>query len=250
MSEPWLYAEVLDGEVVELDAAESRHAFGSLRLRSSDAVTVFNGNGTTATGRLISRQGKRDNARVRVEHRAEHPQASHALTLTVSGCKGYRLSMLAEKCTELNVDRLQFAAFSRSVVTLGVGQVEKLRRTAIEACKQARRPWIPLIHSGPLMVGAQQFPVQSVRYVADLVDDAPTLDAVLSPDAKVVEIIIGPEGGLTDGERSAFAAAGVETVSLGPNVLRVETAAMAAAALWSQRVSGSAVADPTPSPGS
>lgn len=71
-----------------------------------------------------------------------------SLTLIVAGCKGPRLRWMVEKCTELGVSELCLAEFERSVVRVSEGHAQKLRTTAIEACKQCGRAWLPEIRCG------------------------------------------------------------------------------------------------------
>jgi 16S rRNA U1498 N3-methylase RsmE len=158
---PRFYCPQLTLGQVALDPAEARHALRSLRLRAGDPVTLFDGRGRVAHGRLAA-QGQdgsppepaRRATRTRqhahpvivvTETVAETPPPRRTLTLLVAACKGPRLDFLVEKCTELGVTRLVLTEFTRGVVHIGRQRAEKLRRTAIAAGKQCGRSWLPKI---------------------------------------------------------------------------------------------------------
>lgn len=248
-----LYCADLAGERVQLDDAEAHHALRSLRLRAGDQLELIDGRGGWARGALETAagrsKGRPNGASVRIIDRRQLAPSRRRLELVTAGCKGERQRWLVEKCTELGVDRLVLAEFARSVVHGHDAQTERLQRYAIEACKQCRRPWAPQITSGLSLLDAVT-PASAVPghhngngasaergtglLVCDLAPDAVALSAALPPGADArVTIVIGPEGGLTDAEREALRARGGRTVRLGRHVLRVETAAVAAAAIWS-----------------
>lgn len=209
-------------------------------------MTLFDGAGHVGQGILLGepdhlsaahqrRRARPGATRVLISSVEEVPPASRALTLIVSGCKGARLDWLVEKCTELGVTRLILADFERSVVRLGPRHVEKLGRTAIEACKQCRRARLPEIAAGMLLPDACAGRGTAPLLVAHPAPDAPTLADRLRdkyPHACEVAVVIGPEGGLTDGELDMLRSAGSEIVRLTEHILRVETAAIAVAAAW------------------
>jgi 16S rRNA (uracil1498-N3)-methyltransferase len=246
MDAPWFYCPALHCGEIELDAAEARHVRQSRRLRAGDALTLFDGVGHVGEGVLLGepddlsatdkrRRTRPGATRVLISSVEEVPPTSRALTLIVSGCKGARLDWLVEKCTELGVSRLILADFERSVVRLNPGHVEKLRRTAIEACKQCRRARLPEIATGMSLPDACAARGADPLLVAHPSPDAPTLADRLRdgyPHTREVAVVIGPEGGLTDDELNMLRAAGGEIVRLTAHILRVETAAIAVAAWW------------------
>ena len=139
-------------------------------------------------------------------------------TVVVAPPKGDRLDWLIQKCTEVGVTQIVLVHAERSVVRWDDDRagkhLERLRRIAIEAALQSRRVWLPEL-CGP-------------RPAIDVLPGAAAAEPggrPIGPDDRC--IAVGPEGGWTDGE---LAVAG-DRVSLGPNVLRVETAAVVAATL-------------------
>jgi 16S rRNA (uracil1498-N3)-methyltransferase len=207
-------AHVLVAEVEspQLDADASHHLARVLRLRRGQPVTVtdgagrwrstvFGGDGVEATGDVVT------------VRRPEPP-----LTVAVAPPKGDRLEWLVAKCTEIGIDRVVVLEAEHSVVRWSgerlERQLDRLRRIAVEASMQSRRVWLPQI------VG----PLPAVEVLPGLAVAEPGGRPLVPTD---VAIAVGPEGGWSPKELEVAAA----TVSLGPNVLRVETAAVAAAVL-------------------
>ncbi|MBK9118409.1 MAG: 16S rRNA (uracil(1498)-N(3))-methyltransferase [Phycisphaerales bacterium] len=241
MAAPWFYCDDLSAQRVVLEAAESHHALHALRLRNGAEVVLFDGRGQTATGLLESAPG--DSARrkgrclvaVTLVERRAIPYPVPALTLYVAACKGARPEWLVEKATELGVAALILVDFERSVVRTGPQHVEKLHRTAIAACKQCQRAWVPDIRVGATLP----------RILASVAPGALAM-AVPSPEAEpfltwlhnfpLTEphggVLIGPEGGFSPAECELARCAEVPTVQLGAQILRVETAATLVAAVW------------------
>ena len=153
MSLPRFYHEPLRPGELTLEPAEARHAAGARRLGAGDQVELFDGQGQVAIATLLPTEARRARSgalRVLVSEVSRAPPPSAQLTLIVAACKGPRLTWMVEKCTELGVARILLADFERSVVRVGEAHLDKLRRTAIEACKQCRRAWLPeLAGAGP-----------------------------------------------------------------------------------------------------
>jgi 16S rRNA (uracil1498-N3)-methyltransferase len=236
MHEPWFFCPALHPGAVELDDVESRHAGQVLRLRPGAAITLFDGQGHTARATLLesARKGKRANLVARVEALTAHEPPPAPLTLLTAACKGDRLDWLVEKCTELGVARLIFAEFEHSVVHLDDRSSARLTRTALAACKQSHRPILPQFVCGqPLSAALAATEPHPVLY-ADLSPAALPLGEWLTsaPLPAGATAVVGPEGGLSASEQTALAARGTISISLGINVLRVETAALAIAAAW------------------
>jgi 16S rRNA (uracil1498-N3)-methyltransferase len=188
------------------------HLLRVLRLRDGEVVTVTDGNGRWSEC-VIARTSLEATGDVHVVDRRDP-----VLTVAVAPPKGDRLEWLVAKCTEVGIDRIVLLDAERSVVRWkgdrADKQLDRLRRIVVEASMQSRRVWLPEL-AGPL-------PATSV------LQQAAAAEPGGEPFAAGVETIaIGPEGGWSPAELSAAAA----TVSLGDQILRVETAAVAAAVL-------------------
>lgn len=203
---------VADVNVPQLDRDAVHHLARVLRLRRGQPVTVTDGAGHW---RAVVFTGEGVEATGPVESSA---RAGRALTVAVAPPKGDRLEWLVAKCTEIGIDRLVLLEAEHSVVRWSgerlQRQLDRLRRIAGEASMQSRRVWLPEI-SGLM---------PAIEVLPGLVAAEP---AGPPPTEADTAIAIGPEGGWSPKELEVA----TSTVSLGPHVLRVETAAVAAAVL-------------------
>lgn len=253
MATAWFHVPQISLGPLTLPPEEARHALGSRRLRAGEPVVVFDGRGRVGQGVLSdedarvtdarrTRRCAADSATVVVETVLDVPPPWPALTLIVAACKGDRLDWLLEKGTELGVARFVFAEFERGVVRAGPQHVERLRRRAIEACKQAQRAWLPEIAAGVSLSEAVTAAPMGGLLVADLAPGLrPLGDYLAMRQEGVLKAVIGPEGGLTETESVLLEARGAVAISLGTLVLRVETAALSVAAhcaAWGAKKAG------------
>jgi 16S rRNA (uracil1498-N3)-methyltransferase len=204
-----------------LGPAEARH-LGVLRLAPGAAVVVFDGRGGEARATVA----ELDDTRA-VLHLGEATQGAQEtpqpLTLAASLLKGDKLAEVVRAATELGVARIQLVVPRRADAReIGAQKLQRLARVAQEASKQSRRAVIPevlapvvldaLAWEGTLLVAQ---PGSAVR-VMDVVDWT-----------RPVTVLTGPEGGLTPEEVAALVARGAQAVTLGPRILRAETAPVA-----------------------
>lgn len=233
MSEARFFAPDLEATVIVLTGPEAAHLRDARRLGVGQTVTLFDGRGGQVRAEILTL------ARDRVElrpHWREHrgrPTAT-VLCLAAAVCKGPRQDWLIEKCTELGVAELVPLVSGRSVVRPAAGRVERWRRRCIEAAKQSQQAWLPTIHPPqPLAVLLAEARPFDRAWLAD--PQAPTslcqeLCRLPNPPSSAV-LLIGPEGGFEPQELSDAEQAGFVPLRLGPTILRVETAAVAAAAM-------------------
>jgi len=227
MSERFFLAEPPSAGRGRLVGDEARHLIRVMRCRVGDEVVVFDGRGTSWRARVASIG--RDEAVLELGAAAEEPVAQAApVTLAVALPKGARQKWLVEKLTELGVARLVPLVTTRGVAEATPAAVERLGRGVIEACKQCGRDTLMAIaepRTVAEVVGDHREEGRIV--VADRAGEP--WSAAVTHDRPVV-VLVGPEGGFTAEELAAVDAAGGRRVSLGPNVLRIETAAIALAA--------------------
>lgn len=141
-----------------------------------------------------------------------------------------RFELMIEKATELGVNSVTPVAAARSDKGLdqaAAKRLERWRRIGREASQQSRRVELPRFADSVRLAAALR-DAPGARIVLEERPGAPALAAYLPAPAGDVSVFLGPEGGWTDAEREAFAGAGVAPVSLGPSILRAETAAIAA----------------------
>jgi 16S rRNA (uracil1498-N3)-methyltransferase len=217
--------ELRPGPVL-LEGPEAHHLRTVCRLRPGDAVCLFNGDGHEYPARVASL----DRRGVTLEVLgAESPPRERGFRLTVAAPlpKGDRAQFLLEKLTELGVTDFVPLQTARSVVHPRQAKGEKLERYVIEASKQCGRN--VLLRVGPLTAwgdycGKGDLPARKLL-------GHPGGTAVPAASAVDTVVAVGPEGGFTEEEVEEARAAGWGLVSLGPRILRVETAAVVLAAL-------------------
>jgi 16S rRNA (uracil1498-N3)-methyltransferase len=196
----------------QLGAESLHHLSRVLRLRRGEAVTVTDGAGRWR-GAEFTGDGVEPVDEIRTEPRRGPP-----LTVAVAPPKGDRLEWLVAKCTEVGIDRIVLLEAEHSVVRWpddrAARQLDRLRRVAAEAGSQSRRVWLPEVAG----------PVPALEVLPRFAVAEPGGHPLQAGDTAVA---VGPEGGWSAKELEVAGGA----VSLGPNILRVETAAVAAAVL-------------------
>lgn len=210
-----------------LDEDEARHAGTARRIRVGDAVALIDGAGTRAAAvvEAVSRRG----LEFTVRERTRVPRPAVSVFVASAVPKSERFRTLIDMLTQIGVAGIVPLVCERSTVKPKRSALDRWRRIAIEACKQSRNPYLPRLEE-PRSVRASldRVPRGGVIAFADIEGEA--LPGML-PARGSLHLYVGPEGGFTGTEFDALRAAGARPVSLGGNVLRVETAAVVAAAL-------------------
>jgi 16S rRNA (uracil1498-N3)-methyltransferase len=221
------------GLVLSLPAAAARHV-QVLRLQPGAPLTLFDGRGGEY-GATVEHMG-RSEVRVRIDaHHAVEREAAQGVHLAVGMPANERMDWLVEKATELGVASIQPLLAERSVLRLAGERAQKKQAhwqaVAVAACEQCGRNRVPPIHAvQPLQPWLAALPAGGARWLLSLRDDARRVDPSVE-DAAPVTLLSGPEGGLSPAEEAAAIAAGFAPVTLGPRVLRAETAPLAVLAL-------------------
>ncbi|HET9015963.1 MAG TPA: 16S rRNA (uracil(1498)-N(3))-methyltransferase, partial [Thermomicrobiaceae bacterium] len=204
-----------------------------LRLRSGDPVVLFDGRGSEFPGKIVSLT----TAAVTVAvgpRQAGRPDPVPAITLATSLLKADRFDWVVQKATELGVARIIPLLAERTVVSFRDGQpagrVARWERIAIEAAEQSGRVTVPEIDEPRRLATLIGEITRQPTVVCWENEHRTSLDDVLPRDVPELLLIVGPEGGLTHDEVYRLVAAGARAASLGPLVLRSETAAVAGVA--------------------
>jgi 16S rRNA (uracil1498-N3)-methyltransferase len=228
---------VRTGEL-SLEAAQARHARDVLRLKAGTVVEVFDDAGRAAAGELIVVSPREVVVRIDSIPDQAAEQTSFQWTIAAAVPKGERADWMVEKLSELGAAEFVPLAAARSVVLPeGKNKRDRWARIATESAKQSRR-------DGVMRVGELTRVGDCVTTLADVsgrvgwyfstASDARTIAELAAAGSGAVNSLvafIGPEGGWSDEEIAGFATAGVIAVRLTDTVLRVETAAVAAAAV-------------------
>ena len=222
-----------DGEQVVLKGAEAKHLTSVLRLGPGDLVELFDGRGTAARAEIIS-GGKREIELSVVEREVDSQQSGPEVVLATAVPKGDRIRSLVEKATELGIDRMVPLKTQRSVVHPRAGKQQKMHHAVIAACKQCGRN--RLMRIDPLMTWDELLAVENQSLVIGqqgAADSGESIDRLLADPHTSLVLCVGPEGGWTDGELDAAREAKATLIGVGRHTLRIETAALALAALVS-----------------
>jgi 16S rRNA (uracil1498-N3)-methyltransferase len=220
------------GAEIVLPEAAARHAVTVLRLQTGDTLRLFNGTGGEYAASLVAANKREARARLTEFHAAEC-ESPLQITLALGISAGERMDYSLQKATELGVTAIQPLATERSVVRLAGERADKRlqhwQHVVIAACEQCGRNRVPAVA-----------PVQKLFSYLATVDRNKRL-LMLSPDgptplkqvpfASDAVLLIGAEGGLAPAECEAAEASGFQPVSLGPRILRTETAPVAALAV-------------------
>lgn len=220
------------GGTLDLSASEARHAVTVLRLGAGDPLELFDGKGGCATARVVAVERRSVRCEI-LSSSVDDAGRAVPLTLCVALPKGDRSRWMVEKATELGVSRLVPLRSERSVVLPKQSTLERLERAIIEACKQCGRNRLMEIAEPctlrDLLEGRSPTAPgpASVCWIAQ--PGAETAGNTDGPSDQWVAV--GPEGGFSDEELAAAQRAGWQPLGLGPHILRIETAALAAAAI-------------------
>ena len=228
MTKRFFVKEPLTAGTARIEGAEAHHLVHVLRIDVGQIVTLFDGSKFEATAQVIDITNGGVDLAIQ-EVLAATTESAVELVLAAAVPKGDRFGWLIEKATELGVRRFIPLITSRSVVIPGEGKLDKMRRTIVEASKQCGRTRLmelaaPL--AWPDFVASEL--ASGTAWVAHPSGVPFNVLGELPPGPVVTAV--GPEGGFTDAELELAAHAGATQISLGPRVLRIETAALVLAA--------------------
>lgn len=226
------------GAQIDLPEGAAHHALKVLRMREGDSVLLFDGRGGEWRSEIVG-AGKTVRVVLR-EFNARDRESPLSVTLAQALPTGDKMDWIVEKCVELGVTAIQPLAAKRSVIKLSAERMARRvthwNAVAAAACEQCRRNRVPVV--APVLDLPQYLALAKAQNSSGLVlspEGGVALGALPRPTLPLV-IMVGPEGGWETGELQATQAAGFQAVTLGPRVLRTETAgaAMIAAmqAVW------------------
>jgi len=231
----YLGASLREGETIELPREQAHYLGNVLRKDVGDAVRVFNGENGEWRAEITSISKRA--AALNIRERLRAPKACLDITLCFAPVRKHRTTFIIEKTTELGVRALQPVITART--QFPKFNAEKARLQAIEAAEQTERLDIPVI-AEPQKLDAllKEWDTDRALIFADEAGDAkPVIEALKTLKGRAA-ILIGPEGGFTSQEREYLRAQTfVIPVSLGPRILRADTAALSLLTLW-QAVQG------------
>jgi 16S rRNA (uracil1498-N3)-methyltransferase len=216
-----------DAPEVRIDGEPYRHLFRARRVEAGEELRIVDGKGRARWGKVA--RVDRTSATVALGEPAPPREAAFRLDLLVPTCRPERASWLVEKATEVGVVAVRFLNTARAPRDFGTGTLERLRRVAaaaVEQCHRSRLPEITGPHNWneiPRLTGG------GPRWFLDPEGD--TSFVSVGSDSAPGTLLVGPEGGLTQEERSELLDADWIPLGLGERILRLETAAVVGAAL-------------------
>jgi 16S rRNA (uracil1498-N3)-methyltransferase len=221
-----------------LTASEAHHARDVLRVRRGEKVVLFNGQGREITAEIVDLSG--DEIRLRKLHEAETPPLQCRIVLGQAIPKGKNMELIVQKAVEIGAAEIAPIISDRTIVQVdseSIAQKQtKWQQIAIEAAKQCGQNWLPRVHTPRKL--AELFSVTSdelfdLRLIGSLQPDAQHLKKILADYStehqhrpRSVLMLVGPEGDFTPAELALARRDGCQPITLGPIILRVETAAI------------------------
>jgi 16S rRNA (uracil1498-N3)-methyltransferase len=213
-----------------LNAGESHHAIHVLRIKPGAIVEVFDGQGHKAQCRVV--EAGKGSVRLAILQQSSTPSLPCRITLAQAIPKK-NMDFIVEKATELGAARI-VPLLSERTIKRPTGAPERWLEVALEACKQSGNNFLPQIPA-PQKMGEFLHTLDNfdLKVIGSLQPDAKPLKEILSDtlplqrsQALTVLLLIGPEGDFTPAELSLAKSAGCLSLSLGPLILRAETAAL------------------------
>jgi len=232
----YLAPENWNPDALALKGAEGHHCRNVLRLESGDKVVVFDGRGRELTAEITSADSLE--IRLRKIHEAQTPPLRCQIRLGQAIPKGKNMDLIVQKAVEIGAAEIAPIISDRTVVRLdeesAASKQAKWQTVAIEAAKQCGQNWLPRVHVPQTM---SQFFQHARRFdlqlIGSLQSDAVHLKKILAEYSaehrdrpKSVLMLVGPEGDFTPAELSLARSHGCRPITLGPIVLRVETASI------------------------
>lgn len=223
-------------ETATLPPGESHHCVNVLRLGPDERVTVFDGAGREASAKIVSADSRA--VVVKLSAVTKTPCPPCAITLAQAVPKGKNMDLIVQKAVELGAAAIAPLLSDRTVVQLDAGELEKKREkwreTALEACKQCGRNHLPTVATPcPPKEFFERTERSELMLIASLQPDARPIKSVIgdfvsahSRLPRSVTVLVGPEGDFTPAEIALAKSHGFFPVTLGPIILRTETAAI------------------------
>lgn len=233
---PRLYVpdDLAAGEQLDLPREQAHYLTRVIRNGEGDALRVFNG--VSGEWRAVIEAVGKKTARLSIEAQLRAPMMTPDVTLLFAPVRKHRTAFIIEKGTELGVRRFQPVLTART--QFPKLNLEKAKLQAIEAAEQTERLDIPEFQTPQPLLDCLSAWGDTPILFADEAGDAKPAQKVCAKLAPPVAILIGPEGGFTESERAELRAMpNIHPITLGPRILRADTAAVALLSVW-QSVSG------------
>ena len=231
---PRFFVEEIKGRQIVLTGENAAHIAKSLRMRQGETLTLSDANGVDCEGEITAVSAEAVTVRV-LETRLNTSEPAVSVTLYQALPKVGKFETIVQKAVELGVERVVPVLTSRCVSRPDEKsmqkKLERYNKVALEAAKQSGRGIIPVVHPLKTYEGILGDFTEYDKVILFYEEGGERLDKVLPASSKKVAVIIGSEGGFSRGEVDAAVLAGAAVGTLGPRILRCETAPVAALAI-------------------
>jgi 16S rRNA (uracil1498-N3)-methyltransferase len=222
---------------LKLAGSEAHHARDVLRIRVGEKLVLFNGRGREVTAEIVDLGG--DEIQLRKLHEAETPPLQCRIVLGQAIPKGKNMDLIVQKAVEIGAAEIAPIISDRTVVQIdsesAAQKQSKWQQIAVEAAKQCGQNWLPHVHAPRKL--AEVFSAQEesfdLQLIGSLQPGAQHLKKILENYShehqhrpRSVLMLVGPEGDFTPAELALARSRGCQPITLGPIILRVETAAI------------------------
>ena len=221
------------GTTVAVEGDQARHAVRVRRMVPGEPLVLLDGAGRTASAVVedSDKNGPQGSWRllVRVTEVTNHPKPHPAVHVLCPAPKGDLLETMIDQLSQVGAASWRPLDTERSEREPRRGRLDRLARIAQESAKQCGRPWLLEIGDGVAFADALGLPGAVMSDAGGLAVVRVFADRPADRWSQGIHVLVGPEGGFSDRERSMAIAAGLETLGLGPHVMRIGTAAVIAA---------------------
>lgn len=221
------------GETAVIEGGDARHIGGALRMTAGEALTLCDGKGTDYACTITAVEKERVTLLVNAAA-PSYSEPSLAVTLYMGLPKGDKMELIIQKAVELGVTAIVPVATARCIVKLdGKDAAKKQARwqkIAAEAAGQSGRGIIPVVET-PISWKAALARFETEKTLLCYEGGGAPIGKLVSPADTAISLVVGPEGGFDAAEVEAVTAVGGQIATLGPRILRCETAPLAAIAV-------------------
>lgn len=229
------FVEPFSGDTVTLTGQEAHHIARVLRMRAGDELTLCDGAGTDYVCRILTADGE-VHAQV-LYRRPSESEPTVSVTLYQGLPKSEKMDLIVQKCVEIGITRIVPVAMARSIVRLNAAEGAKKRdrwqKIAASAAEQSGRGIVPEV-AAPLSFKQLLEAVKGENTVTFYEGGGVPLSGLMDANTAQVSLVIGPEGGFEASEIEQLREAGAHIATLGPRILRCETAPLVALAVVMQ----------------